>query len=134
MTDCPKLTAYALFVRPRGFAPGWEKTALWQRTAIIPGVIPVTDVEGQLAAKFGARTSGETVLYDSHGRLVFQGGITGSRGHEGDNLGLSIVEGLANGRENLLPQGKEQNQSAVFGCSLGDLPTPTPRDNALCLK
>ena len=32
-----------------------------------------------------AWTSGETMLYDASGRLVFAGGITGSRGHGGDN-------------------------------------------------
>jgi hypothetical protein len=42
---------------------------------------------------------------------VFRGGITGSRGHEGDNAGESAIIGLTQGRD---PQGGTQ----VFGCAL----------------
>ena len=47
----------------------------------------VNDVEGVEARRFGAQTSGTTSLYSPDGRLLFSGGITSSRGHEGDNAG-----------------------------------------------
>ena len=39
--------------------------------------------------RFGAETSGQTLLYDRDGRLLFSGGTTGSRGHDGDNAGFA---------------------------------------------
>ena len=72
----------------------------------------VRDDEGLEAERFGASTSGQTVVYDSEGELLFTGGITGARGHAGDNLGReSVLE--------LLNRGKaERSWTSVFGCRL----------------
>jgi len=40
---------------------------------------------------FGAETSGDVLLYDIHGAIAIQGGITGSRGHAGDNAGENTI-------------------------------------------
>lgn len=70
------------------------------------------DPDGRLAASLGAFTSGHVVLYDVNGRLRYQGGITASRGHEGDNLGeLAVIEVLR-GR----PGGPKS--LPVFGCAI----------------
>jgi hypothetical protein len=61
---------------------------------------------------FGAETSGTILLYDYHGNLLFKGGITGSRGHAGDNLGEDAIASLC------LGQAAATNQTPVFGCSL----------------
>jgi hypothetical protein len=106
--------AHVLFLRPKGAVADWEKTALWQSAAAIPGVTVHSDVAGVESARFDASTSGQTVVYDSGGRLLFRGGITGARGHEGDNVGLDrIVSLVRSGRA-------DAEQSSVFGCPLND--------------
>lgn len=78
---------YVLFLKPGQFPHDWEKSPLWHRAASIPNVTVIRDDDGLEAARFGAATSGQTMLYDANGRLLFSGGITGSRGHAGDNAG-----------------------------------------------
>jgi hypothetical protein len=43
---------------------------------------------------------------------MFSGGITGSRGHSGDNAGRSAIVSLVNG------ESTETAETFVFGCSL----------------
>jgi hypothetical protein len=104
---------YVLFLKPRGFADGWEQTDTWRAAAALPDVTVVRDDGGATAARFGAVTSGQTFLYDAGGRLVFSGGITGSRGHAGDNAGRASVVAILNQRESVLAR-----VTRVFGCSL----------------
>jgi len=54
----------------------------------------VTDADGAEANRFGAETSGHTLLFDFGRRLLFSGGITDSRGHTGDNAGESAIVAL----------------------------------------
>jgi hypothetical protein len=103
---------YVLFIRPAGFADGWERSDLWQRAARIPGVTPVGDDAGAEAARFGTSTSGQTLLYGADGSLLFSGGITGSRGHAGDNEGRAGLLAL------LTRTGRGQTRTNVFGCPL----------------
>lgn len=113
-THCQILKTYVIFLRPEGFDANWEKTPLWNRAAAIAGVTPLADLGGQESAKFNATISGETALYDQSGKLLFEGGITGSRGHEGDNLGLSTIEAIIDGKR------VREAKTAVFGCALKD--------------
>ena len=109
-TRRPKV--YVVFMRPGVFPAGWEQTDLWQSAARIPGAVVVRDDDGAEASRFGAATSGQTMLYDARGQLVFSGGITGARGHAGDN----------NGRASLLAalnhDTTHQPVTPVFGCPL----------------
>jgi hypothetical protein len=115
MAHCEgRLNAYVLFMKPEGTSEDWEKTDLWRSAAKIPGVNLVSDVDVKEAARFNAATSGTTLLYDPNGQLIFSGGITGSRGHSGDNLGRSAIVSLVN-RE--VP---EATETAVYGCPLFD--------------
>ena len=109
-----RITAYVLFIKPAGFSNDWEKTDLWHNTANIPGVRAIIDDEGIEAQRFNASTSGQTVLYDVEGRLLFSGGITGSRGHSGDNAGRSAIVSLVN------TGAADQSETFVFGCPLFD--------------
>jgi hypothetical protein len=109
-----RLTAYVLFLKPAGFSEEWEKSDLWQSAASIPGVTAVIDDEGAEAKRFHAATSGQTLLYDAGGRLLFSGGITGSRGHSGDNAGRSAIMSFVNSGA------AERTESFVFGCPLFD--------------
>jgi hypothetical protein len=73
------------------------------------------DYQGAIAKKFGAKTSGQTYLYSPAGELLFQGGITDSRGHEGDNAGSSEIL-------RLVAKNKQQEKLfglvPTFGCKL----------------
>src|SRR5919107_3685313 len=69
-----RVTAYVLFVRPSNFSDAWVQSELWASAAAIPGVTPVLDDEGVEAGRFHAATSGQTVLYDAAGNLLFSGG------------------------------------------------------------
>jgi hypothetical protein len=88
------VSAWVLFVRPTGMDQGWERSATWTQAQAIPNVTVLLDDKGLEATRFGALTSGHVVLYDPGGRLLFSGGITGARGHEGDNVGRRRILGL----------------------------------------
>jgi hypothetical protein len=107
-----KLLAYVLFWSPPKAASGWEKTDLWRSASAIPGVTAITDENGVEANRFRAITSGQTMLYDRNGKLLFSGGITSGRGHVGDNRGLDMVEYV------LSKEPLQQRNNLVFGCSL----------------
>jgi hypothetical protein len=106
------VTAHVLFYRPRRFPKDWERTALWREAAAIPGVRVLTDVDGGEARRFGVVTSGHVLLFDQCGRLLFSGGITGSRGHAGDNVGCGSVIGLLTHRV------AARREMFVYGCAI----------------
>ena len=103
--------AYVVFISPERFSGG-DLRDLWERAARIPGVTIVRDEKGIEARTFGAWTSGQVFLYDRHGRLIFSGGATGSRGHEGDNAGRAAILAL------LSDAPPDLTGTSVFGCSL----------------
>jgi hypothetical protein len=109
-----KVNAYVLFYTPQGSAADWKNTDLRRSAAQIPGVTVLSDVDGAEARRFGAETSGHTFLFDSAGRLLFNGGITESRGHSGDNAGENAILSLVNNHVS------ERVETFVFGCSLGN--------------
>lgn len=109
-----RLSAYVLFIKAEGLSDTWEDTDLWQSASSIPGVQVILDSDGREARLFNAATSGQTVLYDSHGGLLFSGGITGSRGHFGDNAGRTSIVSLVNA------EGPNRTETSVFGCPLFD--------------
>ncbi|HUS11554.1 MAG TPA: hypothetical protein VMZ30_13895 [Pyrinomonadaceae bacterium] len=107
-----RLTVYVLFVKPEIFSTEWEKTDLWESASLIPGVRVMKDDAGIEARRFHALTSGDTVLYDQNGKLLFSGGITSARGHEGDNPGRSAIASFIETGE------ANQRHTEVFGCAL----------------
>jgi glyoxylase-like metal-dependent hydrolase (beta-lactamase superfamily II) len=117
------LDVEVVLVRPEDAAEHWEQTALARTVAAIPTVRVTVDAGGAMARRFGARTSGHAVLYDPAGKLVFTGGITGSRGHEGDNPGSEAVASAV-----LSPSTPHVDTTRVYGCALATptaaLPTP----------
>jgi len=103
---------YIVFLKPVGLGVDWEKTDLWRAATKLPGVTVLRDDDGLEATRFGVITSGQTVLYDPSGALLFSGGITGARGHAGDNAGRASLVSLLN-------QGKtDLSSTSVFGCPL----------------
>jgi len=115
LAHCRSIEANVLFIRPKEFAPGWEKTALWTRVSNIPGAHAIVDIDGRERSLFAAETSGQCALYDKDGILRFSGGITGSRGHEGDNRGLSQIEAIADHQDGM---GNSITKGPTFGCPL----------------
>lgn len=110
--------ARVIVLRPDGFDAAWARTDIWDRAKEITGVEPLDDVGGIEAAKFGAHTSGATLLFSPAGERLFAGGLTSARGHEGPSVGRRrIVELVLEGRS-------DRPVSDVFGCSLDD-DTPT---------
>jgi hypothetical protein len=90
----------------------WVQSDLWDHARSIPGVEVTADPRAENAALFGARTSGQVFLFDPQGRLLFEGGITAARGHEGESEGARAVA-------DLLTTGSARVEHApVFGCAL----------------
>ena len=111
-----KLDAQVFFYVPEHEGGAWATTDLWRTASAIPGVRVFED-RGAVAAKsFGTFTSGQTLFYDSTGRLLFKGGITAFRGHSGDNAGRSVITALLRG-DTPAPINLPVT-TPVFGCSL----------------
>ena len=121
-----RVAAYVLFVKPKGAGRDWDDASLRRSAEAIPGVKVVFDPDGVEARRFGAETSGHTLLFGADGRLLFSGGITASRGHAGDNVGESAIVALVHS------QTPARTQTLVFGCSLANRAETGP--TALCLK
>jgi len=114
-----RVSAYVLMVEPEGVPADWARTGLADRVSTVPGVTLLRDEGGREAARFRALASGLTVLYSADGRRVFSGGITASRGHEGDSFGRRRLLAILDGRP------IDRDESPVFGCTLGAGP-PAP--------
>lgn len=106
------LRGRVLFRRPVEAEEGWEKTDLWRMAESIPGFEVDVDVDGRAARAFGAQTSGHVVVYDRGGRLVFSGGVTAARAHEGSNRGRDAI------RQYALTGDVPESRTPVFGCAL----------------
>jgi hypothetical protein len=110
--------AYVLFYSPLAWGSSIEETTLWRSAAAIPGVVVLRDVEGAEARRFGVSTSGQALVYNRAGALLFSGGITSARGHMGDNAGLEAILSF-------IKQGAGVARTPVYGCSLE---TPSRRN------
>jgi hypothetical protein len=103
---------WIVLLSPHGMAKNWEEN-IANIAKRIPEATIVTDVDGKAADTFGASTSGHVVVYDREGRLAFSGGITGARGHVGDNDGRRGLIGALHG-------GGDAHEYPIFGCGLDD--------------
>jgi hypothetical protein len=107
-----KVAVTIIFTIPRDTPPNWEKGDLWNWANAMTGVRVARDENGIAARQFGVAGSGHTLLYDSSGRLLFSGGITASRGEEGDNAGeTAIADFVLHGHAGV-------TRTPVYGCSL----------------
>jgi hypothetical protein len=89
-------------------------TATVDRARMLPGVEVVFDPGGVEAARFGAETSGHVLVFSPNGERLYTGGVTGSRGHQGDNFGRAQVLAL------LTTGAKGAAAAHVYGCALGN--------------
>ena len=106
------VTPHVVFTLPHNADESFRQGDLYDAAARLPGVVLWHDEGGVVTEGLGATTSGTTYLFDPDRRLLFSGGLTPSRSHEGDSVGRQqILALLAQGRS-------EVNRSAVYGCAL----------------
>ncbi len=99
------------FYSPSNKNEAWAKTRLWENAQHLKASVSL-DPDGKEAQIFGARTSGQTFLYNPAGELLFSGGITGARGHAGENAGRrNLATAIETGKA-------AEPGSPVFGCAL----------------
>jgi hypothetical protein len=121
-----RVKVQVVFFQPQGTAKDWTQTDLWHSAMAIPGVSVETDENAIEARCFRVTTSGHVLLYDSDGTLIFNGGITPSRGHSGDNDGRSAITQL------LDHEMATVSRTPVFGCSLFDPKQECTEKDAVC--
>jgi hypothetical protein len=117
-----RLTAHVIFFQPENATGTWHETASWKAAAAIPRVQVSSDRAGAEAELFGGATSGDVLLYDAAGRLVFHGGITAARGQAGPNAGRTALADLLAGNK------FASSHTPVFGCPL-EAPRPNIASN-----
>ena len=108
----------AVLARPLDFPDGQGRQP-WEADArAIASLRVIDDFGGRETERFGVETSGHVLLFEAGGRLLYGGGITSSRGHQGDNPGVEAVVALINGETG------SRSFGPVFGCPLlGQTPT-----------
>jgi len=113
-----RLTTEVVVVAEPGMDAGWKQGAIVRAAEALKGVRVRTDETGEEAARVGAYTSGHTVLFAADGTPLFCGGVTRSRGHEGESSGTRAIRGLL-ADSMLAAIAKNECLSApVFGCAL----------------
>ncbi len=110
-TARPELAIRVLFVSPPNGTGVWDRGEAWDLARHIRGADVARDTNGTEASRFGARTSGHTVLTDPSGAIVFRGGVTPTRGRTGESTGLGAVRAWLEGRTGAAT-------APVFGCDL----------------
>ena len=106
----------ALIYTPKNAASNWAATDTVERLNGF-GATAVTDIDGQTAASLGMKTSGQVVCYGRDGSLAFSGGVTPSRGHEGDCAGLDHLRDVLTGHA-AQAHPSTPPASEVYGCPL----------------
>ena len=110
----PSVKASILFYHPSDEGEDWLRGSTWSEAKNIPGLTILSDKDGEWAARLGATASGHVFLFDGDGGLLFEGGITAGRGHEGENLGSTAICDLVGARK------CETRSTPVFGCTIAD--------------
>ena len=98
--------------------PKWRDSDLVKQADSIPGVSVFWDKCGVETNRFHIKTSGHVVVFNSEGKLIFSGGITASRGHEGSNIGRDQVVSLLLNRTEQAAKSNHRIEFPVFGCAL----------------
>jgi hypothetical protein len=99
--------------QPQGADAAWSNTDTVRDAALLPRATMFAEIDGQESTRFGAVTSGGVMLFDTAGKRLFAGGITTSRGHEGDSAGGVMLRQLL---KNEIPGGP--TTFPTFGCKL----------------
>jgi len=105
---------HVLFSLPKNAGQDWRQNDLVAQAGKIPGTTIHFDEDGIESARFGGRVSGHALLFDANGHCIFSGGLTQSRGHDGETAGRDLITRvLVDHEANVQPL-----RSPVFGCAL----------------
>lgn len=112
-----------VFAIPESNDGDWKSSRLIEQARNLRSARIVFDPGGREASRFQAAVSGQILLFAGDGHLLFSGGVTPARGHEGDNAGQEAFE-----------QALAHPESAavsfpVFGCGLITRVGPGPAAN-----
>jgi hypothetical protein len=105
-----------LFYKPVAEPETWVEGSLYSEAKAIPGLQVLSDPDGQWATRLGAIASGHVFLFNHRGSLLFNGGITAGRGHEGENPGSETILALLSGSTPGFPS------THTFGCPVTEAP------------
>lgn len=119
LAQAPELTTQIVFMRTSKIEKLFKANSLLAQVQNLPRTKIIFDEKGIESKIFGAETSGLTHLYNAKSELIFSGGLTMARGHEGDSVGKQSILAYLNGKESV-------KSSLVFGCDIfGKLKTLT---------
>lgn len=90
---------------------GWEETDLLTYSRSLRNTRVVIDESQRETQIFGVHTSGDVVLYNAQGRLLYSGGLTLARAHQGDSEGRAVILKTLRGEAAF-------HQGVVFGCPI----------------
>lgn len=113
-----KVRSYILFAKSEGepAAPRSENRILAES---IRGVTILDDEAAREADRFGATTSGQIMLYDTGGRILFSGGIAPLPHYSGESPMIHSLVAAIESTSGGGPMGaRVQMPNAVFGCAL----------------
>ncbi len=104
-----------IFYKPKSKPTSWVQNSLWKKVEANSRIRTFIDEDAEETTIFDAEVSGETLLFNESGNLVFRGGITPSRGHQGDNPGEDFIIRWFRGARDLA-----FTQTSIFGCRIRD--------------
>lgn len=91
-TQLPPSTAIIAYAYcPKEESDAWIESSTTARLRDDMQAVIHIDRDAQVCRNFGVATSGHILAYDEAGELVFRGGITPSRGHEGICAGAETL-------------------------------------------
>jgi len=105
----PRIVAYAF--RPLSASDSWVDSETTDKLRSLKSVEVVVDEDARTCRRYDIATSGHVLVYSGDGSLVFSGGITASRGHEGECVAADAMKNAVNGIPNSEPSWP------VFGCA-----------------
>lgn len=106
----PRIIAYAYV--PSKEAESWVESATTGKLRTLGNVTVIADRDAEVCRRFDVSTSGHVLVYNKNGELKFSGGITPSRGHEGDCASGTAFLATVNGNSDA------KESCPVYGCAI----------------
>ncbi len=111
---------YVVFPVPSRAPTGWLFGSNHSAAQRLPHAEIIEDDSASITNTFGVVLSGTTLVYGPDGRLIYEGGITASRGHAGTSYGSLALEAIAQGDTS------PRTGIPVFGCPVAAPQKETP--------
>ena len=112
LPELTKVRVVVVFGQPPGRDPAWTKSELWEKAQNLKGTELFLDKNNAEMSLFKISTSGQAFLFNAEDELVYSGGLTPGRGHEGVNDGQVFI------REWLKKPSRKSFFDHVFGCGI----------------